>query len=102
MEWNDDRYYHAVTAMLAILDEMERRPMKRHELAGVIVFAILQALEAWEVECAAQPSTGCPGHSRLVSREGAAAALIAASSAVEEPGAAGLPPLKPITEFQRP
>ena len=46
----------AVAAMLTILDEMEQRPMRRHELAGVMVFAILHALNAWEAEYAAKQS----------------------------------------------
>jgi hypothetical protein len=50
-DWSDVRYYHAVTAMLSILDELEKQPgIKRHYLAGVIVFAVLEAMKAYEKE----------------------------------------------------
>jgi hypothetical protein len=48
---NDVRYYHAVTAMRAILDELEKQPgIPKHRLAGVIVCAVLEAMKAYEQE----------------------------------------------------
>jgi hypothetical protein len=47
----DQRYEHALSAALVILEEMDKQPgMPKHNQLALVVFSILHAMDCWEEE----------------------------------------------------